>query len=183
MKSKTNYKIEYRKLSDGKHNIDLHIDSQMFASVDDGEIYGGDCEVKIALTKGLSTLQLEISIDGSVVVSCDRCLEEITTPIHFDGVLIVRLTNEVQNSEFVIDDKAEDTLLLNPMIEELDLKEYLYDSVILSLPLQRVHPENEEGVSGCNPDMLSRFAIVDNDWNFEDEDDEENEEDEDDDNL
>lgn len=179
MKSKNNYKINYRKLGDGKYNIELHIDSEMFTSVDEGEIYGGDCDVKIVLTKGLSILRLEINIDGNVIVSCDRCLEEISIPIHFDGILIVKLTNEVQNSEFVIDDKAEDTLLLNPMIEELDLEEYLHDSIILSLPLQRVHPENEEGESSCNPDMLSRFTITDNDWDFEEEEDDNEEEDDD----
>lgn len=181
MKNKDSYKINYRTLSNGKHDIHFHIDPQMFTSVDDGEIHGGECNVNIHLTKGLSSLRLEIAIEGDVTVSCDRCLEDVSVPVRFDGVLIVNITSEVQSSEFVIDDKSEDTLLINPMIEELDLEEYLYDSLILSLPIQRVHEEDDEGVSLCNPDMLSRFSIADEDWDLDEDDDEE--EDEDDDNL
>ncbi|MEG0499805.1 MAG: DUF177 domain-containing protein [Rikenellaceae bacterium] len=177
MKSKESYKINYRALSEGKHNISFHLDPQMFTSEEGGEIHDGNCDVNIRLTKGLSTLRLEITIEGNVTVSCDRCLEDVSVPIRFEGVLIVKITTEVQDREFVIDDKSEDTLLLNPMIEKLDLREYLYDSVILSLPLQRVHSENAEGVSLCNPDMLSRFSIADNDWDADEEDDNEEEDD------
>lgn len=179
MKSQEKYKIAYRTLSEGKYEIKLHIDSQMFTSVEDGEIHDGDCDVDIVLIKSLSMLRLNIEISGTVKVNCDRCLEEISIPISYKGILIVKITNEVQDREFVIDDKVEDTLLLNPMVEELDLEEYLYDSVILSLPLQRVHEDNDEGESGCNPDMLSRFTIADDEWDFDDDEDD-NEEDDDD---
>lgn len=178
MKNNDSYKINYRALNEGERDIHFFIDPQMFISVVDGEIHGGECNVNVHLTKKLSTLRLEIAIEGDVTVSCDRCLEDVSVPVRFDGVLIVNVTSEVQTSEFVIDDKSEDTLLLNPMIEELDLKEYLYDSIILSLPIQRIHEDNDEGVSLCNPDMLSRFSISDEDWDLGDE-----EEDEDDDNL
>ena len=39
--------------------------------------------------------------------------------------------------------------------DEIDLKQYIYESIVLSLPYQRVHPEGE-----CNPEMLERFRIV-----------------------
>lgn len=179
MNSIDKYKIPYRSLAEGKHNIKLHIDSQMLASVEDGEIHGGDCDVDIVLTKKLSMLRFDIAISGTVMVDCDRCLEEISIPVDYEGVLIVKITTEVQNSEFVIDDKAEDTLLLNPMVEEVDLEEYLYDSVILSLPIQRIHEEDENGNIGCNQDMLARFTIAEEDWNNMGDEDDENEEDDD----
>ena len=37
----------------------------------------------------------------------------------------------------------------------MDLTQYIYESSVLSLPYQRVHPEGE-----CNPDMLKRCRIV-----------------------
>ena len=37
----------------------------------------------------------------------------------------------------------------------MQLAQYLYESVVLTLPYQRVHPEGE-----CNPEMLERFRIV-----------------------
>ena len=37
--------------------------------------------------------------------------------------------------------------------DELSLAQYLYESVVVSLPYRRVH---EEG--GCDPDMMARFT-------------------------
>ena len=39
--------------------------------------------------------------------------------------------------------------------DEVDLTQYIYESIVLALPYQRVHPDGE-----CNPDMLERFRIV-----------------------
>ena len=43
---------------------------------------------------------------------------------------------------------------------ELNVAQYIYESICLSLPYQRVHPDDGEGHSTCDPDMLSRFRIV-----------------------
>jgi uncharacterized metal-binding protein YceD (DUF177 family) len=42
----------------------------------------------------------------------------------------------------------------------IDLEQYIYESIVLSLPLQRVHPEDVHGQPLCNPAMLERFKIV-----------------------
>ena len=44
---------------------------------------------------------------------------------------------------------------LNPADDVVDFTQYIYESIVLSLPYQRVHPEGE-----CNPDMLARFTIA-----------------------
>lgn len=149
----------------------------MFTSVEGGEIHGGECEVNITLTKGVSIIKLEIDIEGHVDVECDRCLEDVSVPVEYSGTLIVKITPTTRDTEFVIDDKAEDTMLVNPGIDILDLEEYLHDSIILSIPLQRVHEENEDGVSGCNPDMLSRFTTTSDEWDLDEDDEEEDDDD------
>ena len=42
-----------------------------------------------------------------------------------------------------------------PVEGEVSLAQYIYESIVLSLPYQRVHPEGE-----CDADMLHRFRIV-----------------------
>ena len=42
-----------------------------------------------------------------------------------------------------------------PGEDRVELAQYIYESIVLSLPYQRVHPDGE-----CNPDMLERFRIV-----------------------
>ena len=49
---------------------------------------------------------------------------------------------------------------LSPNETELPLGQYIYESISLSLPYRKIHPEDANGNSLCNPDMLSRFKIV-----------------------
>lgn len=44
---------------------------------------------------------------------------------------------------------------ISPSEPEVSLAQYIYESVVLSLPYQRVHAEGE-----CDADMLRRFRIV-----------------------
>lgn len=44
---------------------------------------------------------------------------------------------------------------ISPAEGEVSLAQYIYESIVLSLPYQRVHPEGE-----CDADMLHRFRIV-----------------------
>lgn len=178
MSLKNNYKIGYHTLSEGSHNITFHIDSELFSSLDNEEIHNSDCTAEIVLKKGLSLLIMDICIKGHITTECDRCLEDVDIDVNFNGKLIVRLTHEVEDYEFLIDDKAEDTMLLNPGVEELDLKEYIHDSIMLSLPLQRIHTLDAKGEGGCNADMLNRFTIVDKEPNLFDLEDEDYEEEE-----
>ena len=44
---------------------------------------------------------------------------------------------------------------ISPAEGEVSLAQYIYESIVLSLPYQRVRPEGE-----CDADMLHRFRIV-----------------------
>ena len=44
---------------------------------------------------------------------------------------------------------------ISPSEDILDLTQYIYESIVLSLPYRRVH---EEG--GCNPEMLAAFTEI-----------------------
>ncbi len=98
--------------------------------------------------RGESMLTLDVNVDGSVVVECDRCLEDCNVPIHYEGQLLVKFSDEVHEYDGEV-------MWLLPMEDEVDLTQYIYESIVLALPYQRVHPDGE-----CNPDMLERFRIV-----------------------
>ena len=70
-------------------------------------------------------------------------------PIDYEGRLTVRISDETGEYDG-------DVMWVAPSEEEIDLTQYIYESIVLSLPYRRVHPEGE-----CNPDMLARFSIAD----------------------
>lgn len=93
-------------------------------------------------------LTADVRITGHVVVPCDRCLEDCRIPIDFEGRLLVKFSDEPREYDGEV-------LWLLPGEDEVDLSQYIYESIVLSLPYQRVHPEGE-----CDPEMLKRFRIV-----------------------
>lgn len=142
------YSIAFRGLRIGEYDYDFKVGRELFEAYGNTEIKDGACDVRVRLTRSESMLLLRVAIEGSVVVECDRCLEECTLPVHYEGELPVRFSEEEHEYDGEV-------LWLMPGEDEVDLAQYIYESVVLSLPYRRVHPDGE-----CNPDMLGRFSIV-----------------------
>ena len=142
------YSICFKGLKNGHHEFRFAVDRSLFEEYESSEIKDGACEVVVEMERSETQLMLEISISGYVVVECDRCLEDCRIPIDFAGVLPVKFSDQPHEYDGEV-------IWLLPGEESVDLKQYVYESIVLSLPYQRVHPEGE-----CNPEMLERFRIV-----------------------
>ena len=142
------YSISYKGLSNSTFDYEFMVDDALFAAYESREVMGGECRVKVLLAKSDRQLDVDVEIEGSVVCECDRCLEPCDVDIDYEGHLVVRISTEEGEYDGEI-------MWLNPAEDKLDLTQYIYESIILSLPYQRVHTEGE-----CNPDMMARFAQV-----------------------
>lgn len=142
------YSIAYKGLSQGEHTFDFEIGDDLFRHFENTEIEGGRCKATVRLRRAEGQLRIDVSIRGEAIVICDRCLEECPLPVDFNGELVVKFSDEIQEYDG-------ETMWLSPAEDFVDLSQYLYESIVLSLPYQRVHPEG-----GCDPDMLNRFRIV-----------------------
>lgn len=159
------YEIHFASLKVGSHYFDFEVDGEFFEAFIDkedddsniSEIMDGDLDVDVELQRGTNALTLIFDIDGEVAVPCDRCLDECWVPIEFNGELSVKFTkSEIEESERY----DGEVLWLNVGENVLNVAQYIYESIILSLPYQRVHGEDENGESLCDEDMLRRFKIV-----------------------
>lgn len=142
------YSIAYKGLRNGTHEFHFEVGKPLFEAFESSEIKDGRCDVEVVLDRGESMLAADVRIEGHVVVPCDRCLEDCRIPIDFEGRLLVKFSDEPREYDGEV-------LWLLPGEDEVDLSQYIYESIVLSLPYQRVHPEGE-----CDPEMLRRFRIV-----------------------
>ena len=142
------YKIAFKGLKTGGYDYEFPIDGELFRFFESPEIKDGNALAKVHMERAESQLTLDVEIAGEVVVPCDRCLEDCRLPVGFEGRLVVRFCDEPAEYDG-------DVLWLHPSDDEVDLTQYLYESVVLSLPYRRVHPEGE-----CDAEMLKRFRIV-----------------------
>lgn len=148
MELSNRYSIAYKGLKDGPHDFHFEVESALFESYESAEIKRGHCVTEVHLERAETQLALDISITGSVTVACDRCLEDCDVPIDFEGQLLVKFSDEIREYDGEV-------MWLSPLEDRVDLTQYIYESVVLALPYQRVHPEGE-----CDPAMLEQFRIV-----------------------
>jgi uncharacterized metal-binding protein YceD (DUF177 family) len=142
------YTIAYKGLKNGSYDFDFKVDSALFEAYETEEIKGGDCVVRVKLNRSESMLELNVDIEGEVICECDRCLEDCPIAIDYNGDLVVKFSEET-------DFYDGDVMWISPAEDMLDLTQYIYESIVLSLPYSRVHEDGQ-----CNPEMLASFQEI-----------------------
>lgn len=143
--------IQFSGLSLDKHQFDYQIDDRFFENIEYSEIKKGDVQVKLILDKHESMLVLDFDIQGEVEVLCDRCADYFMQPIQGHERLIVKFS-EVPKEE------TEDLITLHPSENKINISKYIYEYICLLLPYRLVHPEDENGNSQCDPEMVRRLS-------------------------
>jgi len=144
------YTIPLSGLKEGRHTIDFEIDNKFFEHIEESEVKEGSLIANIVMDKRSSHLDLAIRISGNVRICCDRCLEMFFHPVVCENRLLVKFGK-------TIEDIDPDILSLPIGENELDLQQHLYEFILLALPIKRVHPNDTDGSSTCDPVMLKKL--------------------------
>jgi uncharacterized metal-binding protein YceD (DUF177 family) len=122
----------------GKHHFEYQINNAFFENFEYDEFQNSDIKVNVVLDKKSNMLELEFKHKGTVNVPCDLTGEDFDLPIKGKMKLIVRF-GEVFNND-------NEELLILPFGEfEIDIIQYIYEMIALSVPLKRVHPGVKDG--------------------------------------
>ena len=144
------YAIPVSGLKEGRHYFDFEISKEFFDQFEDSEIKEGRLNAVIEADKRSTHIDLSVKITGIITISCDRCLGVFLLPVDCESRLLVKFGQK--------HDESDPEIITIPADEnELDLKQYFYESILLSLPIQRVHPDDKNGSSTCDPDMLDKL--------------------------
>jgi uncharacterized metal-binding protein YceD (DUF177 family) len=160
MKRSMEFELAWQGLKLGEYVFDYQLDSSFLkerGGLPDG-IVDIEATVKLKLEKHDSFFELHFDIDGFIITPCDRCGDDFKLSLWDEFDLIIKLSDADKLEE--LEDEAD--IVFVPRSETvIDLGKWLYEFLVLSIPLQRVHPENEKGESGCNQEvikLLKQFA-------------------------
>jgi uncharacterized metal-binding protein YceD (DUF177 family) len=165
---KTRYTIAYKGLPAGEHLFDFQTDNAFWDGREASGIKAGKVDARVKLVKSATgNMRLETELNGAVTVPCDRCLEDCDLTVRHKGAVDVKFSEDegagqgrTGNVDSLNEMEDGDILWVNPRENVLDLEQYIYETIVLALPLRRVHPEDVHGRPLCNPAMLERFKIV-----------------------
>lgn len=138
MKSTNEYLIPFVGLKLGKHQFEFKINKKFFDGFSFDEFESCDVTVNVVLEKKSTMLEINFKHNGTVNVPCDLTGEPFDLPIKGKIKLVVQFGDEFNNDN--------DELLVLPHGEhQIDLSQYIYEMIVLSVPLKRVHPGVKDG--------------------------------------
>lgn len=112
--------IELKALGPGKSLFEWKSGREFFESFGNSDVLDADISVSAKVHNHGLTIEVECEISGWLTLPCDRCLEELELPVETSFA-----ESYTQESDV------------------LDLSQDVYDFVMTSLPMQRLHPEGE----------------------------------------
>ncbi len=151
MQTRKEYIIQFVGLSLGKHEFEFNIHDKFFEHFDYSEIKRGTISVNLDLLKQSTMMVLHFEISGTIKMNCDRCTEELDLPINGHYKLIVKVGGD-DNS-----DEDDDIIVVAANEHKLDLTQFIYEYITLSLPIKRVHPDDANGESTCDKETIKKL--------------------------
>ena len=144
------YTIPFSGLKEGSHLFDFSANNRFFAGFEESEIEKGEVNIQVKLEKRATYLKLTFMLKGEVELICDRCLEPYSQPIKSSNLMLVKF------SETETDD-GDEVIYLHPGAHEVKIAKLIYEFIVLSIPIRHVHPDDSDGNSLCDPEMIRKL--------------------------
>ncbi len=151
MKSRRLYEIPFVGLKNGVHRFEFEIEDKFFSEGEQPDFKGCHLLVRLVLDKNPGFFLLKFEITGSVTVNCDRCGDPFEMPVWDEFDQVVKLVDDPGS---VAPDEAPEVSYISRMESHLDLRGWIYEFILLSIPMQRIHSNDSSGNPGCNPIVL-----------------------------
>lgn len=132
------YEIPFVGLKLGEHRFEYQITNTFFQEFDYHQFEAAAVGVEVRLNKKETMLELAFRHSGFVNVACDLTGEYFDLPIEGELDLIVRFGEEYN-------DDHEELLILPHGEYQVNIAQYIYEMIVLSVPVRRVHPGVQDG--------------------------------------
>lgn len=143
MKESELYCIPLKTLEENVTVFNYTLDKSFFGRWEESNVQDGNLEARLTVKKLGDSFEINTYIKGYVVVPCDRCLSPMQAKVEAEDRFMVRL--EGDEPELI-----EGVDIVSEYDGKVDLSWYLYESTILSLPLQCMHEEGD-----CDEAMMA----------------------------
>lgn len=148
MKPLKEFTIPFVGLKIGKHQFDFDITQAFFEHFEYEDFNNVNVKADVILEKKATLLELHFKISGYVNVNCDLTNEPYNQTIENDFYLVVNFGDEYNDENI-------DILILPHGEYEINIQQYIYELIVLAVPLKRIHPGVEDGT--LDSDILDKL--------------------------
>ena len=148
MKPLKDFNIQFIGLKLGEHHFEYDIDNTFFKEFEFDEFNDANLKIKVLLNKKDTLLELHFEVSGTINVNCDITNEPYNQKINNEFDLVVKFGDEYN-------DENEDILIIPHGEYEINVAQYIYEFIVLSVPTKLVHPGIADGT--LDSDILKKL--------------------------
>ncbi len=155
MANRRAFEIAFVGLKPGDHEFEYDLNDEFFVEKGAEDITNVHANIKLSLEKNAGFMLLKFEIGGKADVSCDRCGNPLKMELWDEFKMLVKL---VDNAEEMNEQEEDpDVFYLARTESHLDVSNWLYEFVLLSVPMQRMCSQEEMGGPKCNKEVLEKL--------------------------
>jgi len=148
MKPFKEFTIPFVGLKLGKHHFDYQIDKSFFEHFEYEDFNDVKIATDLVFEKKTTLLELHFKVSGTVNLNCDLSNEPYDQKIKGTFDLVVKFGDKFNY-------ELEDILIIPHGEYEVNVAQYIYELIILSVPAKRLHPGIKDGT--LQSDILKRL--------------------------
>lgn len=148
MKELKEFTIPFVGLKLGEHHLDFEITKSFFEHFEYDEFNDANIHLDVLLDKKTTLLEFTLNFDGFVNVNCDVTNEPFNQAIDGTYHFVVKFGED-------FNDENEDLLILPHGSFEVNIQQYVYESIVLAMPSRKIHPGVEDGT--LQSDILEKL--------------------------
>lgn len=141
------YKIDLKGMELPVVNREYDLDNQFFADIDAPEITKGRVQVSLEVKKlsAGNAFELNFSLNGTVIIPCDRCLDDMEQEVSSSDKVMVKLgADYAEDGDWVVVPEEEG---------EVNVAWFMYEFIALAVPMKHVHAPGK-----CNKAMAGKLS-------------------------
>ena len=146
------FSVKFIGLKEGTHNFQFPLSKSFFEKFEYSEFNSVDINVDLVLVKKSTIIELSLKGIGSVNINCTLTNEPFDYQINSKLNLLVKFGDSY-------DDENDELLVLPHGSHSIDLDQYFYEMIVLSMPIRNVHPDVENGT--IDSEILNRLKEFD----------------------
>ncbi|TDQ21974.1 YceD family protein [Tenacibaculum caenipelagi] len=138
MKDLKEFNIPFIGLKEGSHLFEYQIGKTFFEAFQFDEFNDVNVKADITFVKKSTLFEFSFTINGTVNVPCDITNELFDLPIDGSLNLVVKFGPE-------FNDEHDEILILPYEAYQINVAQYIYELIVLSVPTKRIHPNVTDG--------------------------------------
>jgi uncharacterized metal-binding protein YceD (DUF177 family) len=156
MAGRRDFEIAFVGLKPGLHSFEYEIDDRFFEEFGSQDFSNIKVQIRLRLEKNSGFMILKFEVGGMVEVQCDRCGNRLPMELWDEFEVLVKMTDDAEKMNQEEEDP--DVYYISRTESHLDVKKWIFEFVILSIPMHKMCKESEIGGPYCNKEVLAKLA-------------------------